>query len=92
MTHEATAYLGVWGLAASTVVIAPWLTHRYLAPKTWCEWASAGVVQAFIIARCAQMCGFPFTIYLLARFLGLDRNNPDNLNGLTGRLKVLSSP
>ena len=67
------AHSGVWALPLIMVVIVSWFLYRYLAPKTWREWAGAGVVQAFIIALYAEMYGFPLTIYLLARFGGLDR-------------------
>jgi len=68
---------GIWILAAIMIVIASWFFYRYLAPKSWHEWAGAGVVQAFIIALYAEMYGFPLTIYLLARFGGLDKQNLD---------------
>ncbi|ALP52289.1 isoprenylcysteine carboxyl methyltransferase [Candidatus Tenderia electrophaga] len=72
---ENIAHSGAWGIAAIMIVVASWLFYRYFAPKTWREWAGAGVVQAFIIALYAEMYGFPLTIYLLARFSGLDRYN-----------------
>ena len=73
--NENIAHSSVWALAAIMIVVASWVLYRYLAPKTWHEWASAGLVQAFIIALYAEMYGFPLTIYLLVRFFGLDSPN-----------------
>ncbi len=73
--NENIAHSGAWALAVIMIVVVTWFLYRYLAPKTWHEWANAGLVQAFIIALYAEMYGFPLTIYLLVRFFGLD--SPD---------------
>ena len=70
--NEFIAHSGAWALAAIMIVIVSWVLYRYLAPKSWREWASAGLVQAFVIALYAEMYGFPLTIYLLVRFFGVD--------------------
>lgn len=71
--NENIAHSGVWIMALLMIVLVSWFLYKYLAPKSWHEWAGAGVIQAFVIALYAEMYGFPLTIYLLARFGGLDR-------------------
>lgn len=73
--EQLISHSGAWAVSIIMIVIVSWLFYRYFAPKTWHEWAGAGVVQAFIIALYAEMYGFPLTIYLLVRFFGLDKNN-----------------
>jgi hypothetical protein len=41
--EQPIAHSGAWGVALIIIVVASWLLYRYLAPKTWKEWASAGV-------------------------------------------------
>lgn len=61
-----------WEAAAISIVAVSWILYRYVAPKSWREWARAGIVQAFVIAFYAEMYGFPVTLYLLTRFFGFD--------------------
>lgn len=68
---------GAWVIALFVIVIASWLLYKYLAPKTWREWVGAGLIQGFIIALYAEMYGFPLTIYLMVRFLGIDSGYVD---------------
>jgi len=73
--NEEFSHSGAWPFAILMIIVASWIFYRYFAPKTWREWASAGLVQAFFIALYAEMYGFPLTIYFLVRFFGIDAPN-----------------
>lgn len=72
MLAQFEQWMNYWPLAVIMIVVASWLFYRYVAPKSWREWAGAGLVQAFIIALYAEMYGFPLTIYVLTSFFGVE--------------------
>ena len=41
---EHIAHSGAWGIALTVIMFASWFLYRYLAPKTWREWAGADVI------------------------------------------------
>lgn len=65
------AWFDLWPYALLIIVSMSWALYHFLAPSSWREWASAGVVQSFIIALYAEMYGFPLTLYFLSGFLPL---------------------
>lgn len=46
--EQTVTHSGAWALAIIMIVVISWFFYRYVAPKSWHEWAGAGVVQAFI--------------------------------------------
>tara|TARA_B000000460_G_scaffold223467_1_gene176579 strand:- start:467 stop:1117 length:651 start_codon:yes stop_codon:yes gene_type:complete len=73
MTEMAVQWvrLDLWPFALLIIGTMSWALYHFLAPSSWREWTSAGVVQAFIIALYAEMYGFPLTLYLLSGLLPL---------------------
>lgn len=65
-------WVALWPYAILAIVASSWLLYYFLAPRSWRDWAGAGLVQAFIIALYGEMYGFPLTIYTLTSFLHID--------------------
>ncbi len=41
---ETIAHSGAWGIAVIMIVLISWVMYRWLAPRTWREWGTAGIV------------------------------------------------
>ena len=72
VTLQEWTWTGLWPYAVLMIVIGSWTLYHFMAPAGWREWAGAGLIQAFIIALCAEMYGFPLTIYVLTTFLPIN--------------------
>ena len=72
MVEDYSEWLELWPFAVLMIVLGSWALYHFLAPVSWRDWASAGLVQSFIIALYAEMYGFPLTIYFLTSMLPLD--------------------
>lgn len=44
--NELMGHAGLWGIALIVIALVSWMFYRYFAPKSWREWAGAGLVQA----------------------------------------------
>ena len=66
--NEHVAHSGACGIALIVIVVASWFLYRHLAPKTWNEWVSAGMIQAFIIALFGEGIVHWLTIFSVALF------------------------
>ena len=46
---ETITHSGAWGIAATMIVLISWVMYRWLAPRNWREWGSAGIPSGSLV-------------------------------------------
>jgi len=65
--EQTIQHSAAWALAIIMIVVISWFFYRYLAPKSWHEWASAGVVHWPTLFSVGLFPVIVFAYYMLAR-------------------------